>query len=54
MKPEDAYIYGNYDTTVGRMIRVFLERCSGIENNCKSEQEINEFMTYKFLTLLTN
>ena len=37
MKPEDAYIYGNYDTEVGRLIRVFLNRCSGIENNCKSD-----------------
>ena len=54
MKPEDAYIYGNYDTSVGRLIRVYLNRCTGIENNCKNEQEIDDFITYKFLVLLTN
>ena len=54
MKPEDAYIYGNYDTSVGRLIRVFLDRCTDIEKNCKSEQEITDFMKFKFLVMLAN
>ena len=54
MKPEDSYIYGNYDTSVGRLIRVFLDRCTKTENNCKSKEEINDFITGKYLTLLTN
>ena len=54
IKPEDAYIYGNYDTSIGRMIRVYLNKCTDAENNCKSEQDIDNFFTYKFLLMLTN
>ena len=54
LKPEDMYIYGDYDTSVGRMLQVFLERCTDPVNNCKSEQEIDDFIMGKFLVLLTN
>ena len=54
MKPEDTYIYGNYDTSVGRMIKVLLVRCKSTEMECKSDQEINDFMTGKYLIFLAN
>ena len=55
LKPEDMYIYGNYDTSVGRMVRVRLDRCTdAVKNNCKSNDEIDNFITGKFLALLVN
>ena len=55
METEDAYIYGNYDTSIGRIIRVHLDRCTDIvKNNCKSDDEIDNFITGKFLALLNN
>ena len=54
IKPEDAYIYGNYDSYSGRMLRFALEKCTDTDKNCKSEQEIIDFISSKYLILLSN
>ena len=53
MKKEDAYIFGNYNSNSGRMLRVKLMKCSN-ESYCKSEKEILDFIIGKYFLFLNN
>ena len=52
---EDRYIYGSFDTSIGRNIRIRLNRCrSEEENYCKTDEEITSFVKGKYLLIYKN
>ena len=53
MKKEDAYVFGNYNSNSGRMLRIKLKKCSN-ELYCKSEKEIIDFIIGKYFLFLNN
>ena len=53
MKEEDTYINGKYDSRNGRMLRIKLMKCHD-KPDCKTDQEITDFFTGKYLMLLHN
>ena len=46
-------MYGGFDSNLGRAIRVQLNACVG-KSYCKSKEEINEFLKFKFFVLVSN
>ena len=51
--PEDSFIYGDYDSRKARQLQIQLRKCSG-HDYCKSEDEILDYFSGKFLLMLTN
>ena len=53
IKKEDSYIYGDFNSNSGRMIRIKVNRCVD-KSYCKSEKEINDFFGGKYLLFMNN
>ena len=53
MKKEDSYIFGNYNSNSGRMIRIKLNKCAN-KIYCKPENEIIDFFRGKYLLFINN
>ena len=51
---KDRYVHGNFNTEKARNIRVRLNRCRGQENNCKTDDEITEFVKGKYMIVYMN
>ena len=50
---EDRYVEGNFHSDVASIIRVRLNRCTG-EDYCKSREEIEAYMSDKYVLLYMN
>lgn len=53
MKKEEAYIYGDYSSESGRMIRINLRKCQD-KPYCKPEKELKDLFVGKHILLLNN
>ena len=53
---DDVKLWGNYDSTTARNIMVVFERCNATTNKdgCKSEQEIDDWMSFKYILTYVN
>ena len=48
-------VQGDYDSNTARLLIIAFNRClGGPDNGCKTEEEINDFIKGKYLTLLSN
>ena len=52
----DTFIHGNFDSSAGSNIMVVLEKCDNSTSTvtCKSEEEITNKLTWKYILLLQN
>ena len=50
---EELFTYGGFDSNQGRAIRVQLNACTGY-SYCKTKEEINEFLKFKFFFMVSN
>ena len=55
-EPEKLVLRGNYDTQVASNLMVVFDKCNNVttEGQCKSEEEIQAFMEYKYLMSIVN
>ena len=49
---EDARIYGDFNSIEARQINIQLKKCRG--SGCKTDEQIKEFFSGKYLMLLVN
>lgn len=49
-------LHGNYDTASAANLMIVFEKCDRTKpkNTCKSEEEIEEWMTFKYIYTLDN
>ena len=50
---EELEIYGTFSSKKAKLFRVYLNRCHG-RDYCRSREEIDEYLTGKYLLMLTN
>ena len=51
---EDYQILGNFNTNMASNLMVVFEKCDPTQRSCKSEEEIEKWMRFKYILILLN
>ena len=53
MDVDKLELFGNYDSAAAKSLIVAFVKCdSGKRNDCKTEEEINDWLTFKYIVRL--
>ena len=51
---EDFELYGDFDTNIATNLMVVFDRCDPKERTCASDEDIDEWMKFKYMLLVEN